>query len=79
MDLKYNIQKSNLEAQNSIIISKLELGEKVESPDAVSLPLDIAISLLKNSDGIIDINLPVSGNIDPQFAVGPIVWNFYKP
>lgn len=78
LDLKYNIQKSNLEAQNSIIISKLELGDKVESPDAVSLPLDIAISLLKNSDGIIDINLPVSGNIDdPQFAVGPIVWKAF--
>jgi hypothetical protein len=78
LDLKYNIQKSNLEAQNSIIISKLELGDKVESPDAVSLPLDIAISLLKNSDGIIDINLPVTGNIDdPQFAVGPIVWKAF--
>ena len=78
LDLKYNIEKSNLEAQNSIVISKLELGDKVESPDAVSLPLDIAISLLKNSDGIIDINLPVTGNVDdPQFAIGSIVWKAF--
>ena len=78
LDLKYNIQKSNLDAQNSIVISKLELGDKVDSPDAVSLPLDIAISLLEDSNGIIDINLPVSGNIDdPQFSVGSIVWKAF--
>ena len=78
LDLKYNIEKSNLEAKNNIVITKLELGEKVESPEAVSLPLDIAISLLKDSKGVIDINLPVSGNVDdPQFAIGSIVWKAF--
>ena len=78
LDLKYNIEKSNLDAKNSIIISQLELGEKVESSDAVSLPLDMAITLLKDSKGIIDIDIPISGNIDdPQFAVGPLIWKAF--
>lgn len=78
LDLKYNIEKSNLEAKNNIVISKLELGEKIESPDAVSLPLDIAVSLLKDSNGIININLPISGNVDdPQFAIGSIIWKAF--
>ena len=78
LDLKYNIEESNLEAKNNIVITQLEFGKKVESPDAVSLPLDIAISLLKDSRGVIDINLPVSGNVDdPQFAIGSIVWKAF--
>lgn len=78
LDLKYNIQESNLEAKNNIVITQLEFGEKVESPDAVSLPLDIAISLLKDSKNVININLPVSGNVDdPQFAIGSIVWKAF--
>lgn len=78
LDLKYNIEESNLEAKNNIVITQLEFGEKVESPDAVSLPLDIAISLLKDSKGVIDINLPVSGNVDdPQFAIGSILWRAF--
>lgn len=78
LDLKYNIEKSNLEAKNNIVITKLELGNKVESPDAISLPLDIAITLLKDSNGVIDINLPVSGNVDdPQFAIGSILWRAF--
>lgn len=78
MDLKYNIEKSNLDAKNNITISKLELGKSVQSPDAVSLPLDVAVTLLKNSQGIIDIKLPVSGNVDdPTFSIGSIVWNAF--
>ena len=78
LDLKYNIDKSNLDAKNNIVITKLELGKQVESPEAVSLPLEIAISLLEDSKNVIDINLPVSGNVDdPQFSVGSIVWKAF--
>ncbi|CAM3454568.1 DUF748 domain-containing protein [Arcobacter aquimarinus] len=78
LDLKYNIDQSNLDAKNNIIITKLELGEEVESPDAISLPLGIAIALLEDKDGIIDINLSVSGNVDdPQFSIGAIVWKAF--
>jgi hypothetical protein len=78
LDLKYNIDQSNLDAKNNILITKLELGEKVESPDAISLPLGIAIALLEDKNGVIDINLPVSGNVDePQFSIGSIVWKAF--
>lgn len=78
LDLNYNISDSNLKAKNNIIIKKLELGEKVESADAISLPLDLAITLLEDSSNIIDINLPISGNVDdPQFSVGSIIWKAF--
>ncbi|WP_419677449.1 DUF748 domain-containing protein [Aliarcobacter lanthieri] len=75
LDLNYNITESNLKAKNNILIKKIELGNKIESPDAMNLPLDLAIALLEDSSNTIDINLPISGNVDdPQFSVGSIVW-----
>lgn len=78
LDLKYNIKKSDLKAENSVIIDKIKFGNKVESPDAANLPLELAIALLEDSDGVIDINLPVTGNVDdPQFSIAPIVWKAF--
>ncbi|RXJ76013.1 hypothetical protein CRV03_11040 [Arcobacter sp. F155] len=78
LDLKYNIRKSNLDAKNSIIISDIKLGKQVQSEDAANLPLDLAIALLENSDGVIDLELPITGNVDdPQFAIAPIVWKVF--
>ena len=78
LDLKYNVKKSNLNAKNNIVITKLKLGKKVESKDAVSLPLELAIALLEDSNGVIDLSIPVTGNMDdPQFSIGPIVWKAF--
>lgn len=78
LDLYYNILDSNLKAKNNIVIKKLKLGKNVESPDAVSLPLDLAITLLEDSSNTIDLNLPISGNIDdPEFSVASIVWKAF--
>ncbi len=78
LDLKYNVQKSNLDAKNNIVITKLKLGKKVESKDAVSLPLDLAIALLEDSNGVIDLSIPITGNMDdPQFAIAPILWKAF--
>lgn len=78
LDLNYNIQSSNLKAQNNIVINQLKLGNKVESKDAVSLPLELAIALLEDSNGVIDLTLPVSGNVDdPQFSIAPIVFKAF--
>lgn len=79
LDLKYNIKKSDLDANNNIIITKIKLGKKVQSKDAVSLPLGLAIALLEDSNGVIDLNIPISGNVDdPKFSVGPIVWKAFS-
>ena len=75
LDLHYLITKGQLKAENKVVIEQLQLGEKVDSPDAVNLPLKLAIALLKDSDGTISIELPVTGDLNnPQFSVMPIVW-----
>ncbi|MCX9157678.1 DUF748 domain-containing protein [Niveibacterium sp. 24ML] len=76
MDLRYKIENRALSAENRVFLDQLTFGEKVESPDATSLPVRFAVNLLKNSRGEIDINLPVGGTLDdPQFSVGGIIWN----
>ncbi len=75
LDLHYLIQQSELKGSNQIILDNLMLGEKVESPDAPDIPLELAVALLKDSDGRIDIGLPVSGNLDdPQFSYEDLIW-----
>lgn len=75
VDLEYRIKQRQLAGTNKFIVNKLRLGEAVESPDATKLPLDLAIALLEDSNGVIDLDLPVSGSLDdPQFSYGAIVW-----
>lgn len=75
LDLHYVITKGQLKAENKVVIEQLQLGEKVDSADAVDLPIRLAIALLKDTDGKISIELPVTGDLNnPQFSVMPIVW-----
>ena len=75
LDLHYQITKGQLQAENNVVVEQLQLGEKVDSPDAVSLPIKLAIALLKDTDGKIALSLPVTGDLNnPQFSVMPIVW-----
>jgi outer membrane protein OmpA-like peptidoglycan-associated protein len=75
LDLHYQIEKGQLNAENKLLLEDLQLGEKVDSKDAVDLPIRLAVALLKDTKGNIDIQLPVQGNLnDPQFSVMPIVW-----
>ncbi|WP_321350614.1 DUF748 domain-containing protein [Halopseudomonas oceani] len=79
LDLEYRIQQGQLNAQNKLLLEGLQLGEKVDSPDAVDLPVRLAVALLKDTNGNIDLSLPVSGNLnDPQFSVMPIVWQTFR-
>lgn len=75
LDLRYKVRNGRLEGENQIILDKLTLGERVDSPDAMKLPLELAIAILQDSDGRIDLGLPVSGDMsDPQFSYGGIIW-----
>ncbi len=75
LDLHYVITNGQLKAENKVVVEQLQLGEKVDSPDAVDLPIRLAVALLKDTDGKISIELPVSGDLNnPQFSVMPIVW-----
>ncbi|OPL11674.1 MAG: hypothetical protein AVO39_04985 [delta proteobacterium MLS_D] len=75
LELEYKIKNSNLQSNNKIVIESLKLGDRVESPEAVSLPLDLAVALLKDKNGVIDIGLPITGTLDdPEFRYGALVW-----
>jgi outer membrane protein OmpA-like peptidoglycan-associated protein len=74
--LNYNIKDSNLTSANNIRIKNLTLGDKVDSNESMSLPIDLAIALLEDSDGFIDVNVPVSGDINnPEFHLSSAIWS----
>jgi hypothetical protein len=78
VDLKYKVAKGQLAGDNQIVVERLVLGEKVKSPEAVDLPLDLAIALLEDSNGVIDLGLPVKGDLDsPEFSIGGVVWKAF--
>jgi hypothetical protein len=75
MDVAYKIDPDGkLDARNQVILNQLTFGDKIESKDATKLPVLLAVALLKDRNGVIDINLPVSGSVnDPKFSVGGII------
>lgn len=78
LDLLYKIENSQLKSENKILLDQFTLGEQVESPGATSLPLDLAIALLKDGDGKINATVPIEGDVDnPKFAIGPLVWDAF--
>ena len=77
-DVQYHVEKGALTAENRIFLDQFTLGEKVESESAVSLPLDLALSILKNRRGEINLHLPLTGSInDPQFNIGALVFKAF--
>jgi uncharacterized protein involved in outer membrane biogenesis len=78
-DLQYLIQDRKLDAQHKIRIDQLEWGEPTAAKGEATLPVKFATSLLKDADGVINLDVPVSGTIDdPTFRIGPIVWQVIK-
>ena len=72
--LHYAIKDNELTASNHIVLDQLTFGAPVESPDATKLPVLLAVSLLQDRNGVIDIELPISGTLtDPEFSVGGII------
>ena len=78
IDVAYLVENRTLQARQKFVIDQLELGERVESDDAVRLPLKLAVALLKDRNGVIDIDLPMNGSLDdPQFRMGPLIWKAF--
>ncbi len=76
--LRYRIDQGTMRGDNTLVINKIEMGREIESNSSVSLPLEFAIALLEDSDGIIDIDMPVEGNVNnPDFKWGGVVWNAF--
>ncbi|MDO9206921.1 MAG: DUF748 domain-containing protein [Sulfuricurvum sp.] len=73
LNLVYKINQGNLDAQNKVVIKNIELGDEVEG--GAKWPLKLVVALLEDSDGVIDIDLPVEGNVtDPNFRYGKVIW-----
>jgi hypothetical protein len=73
VDLDYTLDGSRVVGKNNIVLDRLVLGERVESPDAIDLPLTLALALLKDSRGVIDVALPLRGDLsNPQFDYGAL-------
>ncbi len=74
LDLEYKINDSALAGDNKILLEKFTLGEPIDSPDAVDLPLDLAVALLTDSQGRIDVAVPVSGDMNsPKFSLSGVI------
>ena len=78
-ELSYHVENRVLTAGHKLSINQLQLGDHVDSPDATKLPIKFAIALLKDHNGVIDLDLPVTGSLDdPEFSVGPIIWKLFE-
>ncbi|NDI86888.1 DUF748 domain-containing protein [Undibacterium crateris] len=78
MQVSYRIENQQLKADNGVTLDQLTFGERVESPSATRLPVMLAVALLRDNDGRIAINLPISGSLsDPQFSVGSIIMKVF--
>jgi hypothetical protein len=77
-ELHYKVDGRKLDAQHHITVDQLEFGDKTASKDAVSLPIKLAVALLKDRNGVIDLDIPVNGTLDdPTFRLGPIIWKVF--
>ena len=76
LDLMYQISKQQLVGENKLLVDQLTFGEKTDSPDATTLPVRLAVGLLKDRRGRIDIDMPVRGDLnEPDFRYGRVVLN----
>lgn len=74
MNVKYRLENRQLQADNKLRLDQLTFGERVESPTATKLPVLLAVSLLKDRNGVIDLDVPISGSLDdPQFSLGGVI------
>ena len=75
LDLQYKLEDRRLKSNNTVVLDQFTLGERVESPKALDLPLDLAIALLTDSEGKINASVPIEGDVDqPEFRAGHLVW-----
>jgi hypothetical protein len=73
--LHYRIVNRGLQADHNVVVDQLTWGQATDSKEKVSLPIRLATSLLKDKNGVINLDLPVGGTLDdPKFRIWPVVW-----
>jgi hypothetical protein len=77
-EMHYKVVGRKLDAQHHISVDQLEFGAKTASKDAVSLPIKLAVALLKDRNGVINLDFPVSGTLDdPKFQLSSVIWQVF--
>ncbi|MBW2512602.1 MAG: DUF748 domain-containing protein [Deltaproteobacteria bacterium] len=79
LSLEYKVEDNQLKATNEVFLDQFTFGQSVESEQATSLPVKLAVALLKDRNGEIHLDIPVYGNLeDPQFSIAGVVWTIIK-
>jgi len=79
MDLNYTIEDRQLHGDHHIVATDLTLGDKIEGGESPGFLVKLAISLLKDKDGKIKLDVPIEGSVDdPTFSYRGIVWSALK-
>ena len=79
LDLNYNIEHQQIEADNKVLIDQFTFGDTIDSEEATSLPVAFAISLLKDRNDEIHLDIPVSGNLnDPDFSLAGTIFTVLR-
>ena len=74
VDLKYRLEDNRMQGDNHVVVDQLKLGERIDSDRAVDLPIGLALALLTDANGVIDLAVPVSGSLDdPEFSLGSVI------
>jgi hypothetical protein len=79
VQLAYTMKDGRIQGSNHIVVNQLKLGEQVRGPKVMDLPLRFAIYLLTDSNGVMDLGVDVTGNVDdPDFSVASIIWKAFR-
>lgn len=79
LDLNYKLANNLIKGQNNVVLDQFTLGNKIESDDSTNLPVKLALALLKNRDGKIELKLPVEGDVNsPKFSFRELIWTAFK-
>ncbi|POZ59994.1 DUF748 domain-containing protein, partial [Chromobacterium alticapitis] len=75
LELRYLLEHRQLKGENRVVIDSIQLGDELKGDKGPHLPLRLAVALLEDSNGRIDLDLPVAGSLDdPQFSYGQVIW-----
>ncbi|HEX5003342.1 MAG TPA: DUF748 domain-containing protein [Bacteroidia bacterium] len=73
------IRNMIIDSNNKLKINRIKVGNKSDKPALYDLPLKLAIALLKDKNGNIDLDMPIDGDLnDPNYHLGKIIWNVIK-
>ncbi|MBV9510272.1 MAG: DUF748 domain-containing protein, partial [Caulobacteraceae bacterium] len=74
-ELSYRIDNRKLVADHHVVIDQLQWGQATDSKVKAPFPVRLATALLKDKDGVINLDVPVTGSLeDPKFSLWPVVW-----